>query len=98
MVSEQAVLEALRAVKDPEAQRDIVTLGLVKDLHVHDSEVSFTLAFTTQPPATRATLHSVASRAAGQVPGVTRVQVRMASAQATGRPAAAAPAPPPSRA
>jgi ATP-binding protein involved in chromosome partitioning len=100
MVSEQAVLEALRAVRDPEAQRDIVTLGLVKDLHVHDSEVAFTLAFTTQPPATRATLHSMASRVAGQVPGVTRVQVRMASAQAAARPAAApaAPAPPPSRA
>jgi ATP-binding protein involved in chromosome partitioning len=91
MVSEQAVLDALRGVKDPEAQRDIVSLGMVQDLHVHDSEVSFTLAFTTQPPPARAALHSQASRVAGQLPGVTRVQVRMASAPAAR--AAAAPAP-----
>jgi ATP-binding protein involved in chromosome partitioning len=93
MVSEQAVLDALRSVRDPAAQRDIVSLGLVQDLHIHDSEVTFTLAFTTQPPPARATLHSQASRVAGQVPGVTRVQVRMGSAPAA---RAAAPAPPPS--
>jgi ATP-binding protein involved in chromosome partitioning len=99
MVSEQAILEALRVVKDPEGQRDIVSLGLVQDLHVHDSDVSFTLAFTTQPPNTKAALHSQASRAAGQVPGVKRVQVRMGSAPASAPAArAAAPAAPPQRA
>ena len=93
MVSEQAVLDALRAVKDPDAQQDIVSLGLVRDLRIHDGEVTFTLAFTTQPPATRATLHSLAARVVRQLPGVGRVQVKMGS-QATARAAPAA-APPP---
>jgi ATP-binding protein involved in chromosome partitioning len=91
MVTEQAILDALRGVKDPAGQSDIVSQGLVKDLHIHDSEVSFTLALTTQPPATKASLHSLASRAVGQVPGVTRVQVKLGSgAPAAARPAAAA--------
>ncbi|OLC17158.1 MAG: hypothetical protein AUH29_03075 [Candidatus Rokubacteria bacterium 13_1_40CM_69_27] len=90
MVSEQAVLDALRRVRDPADQKDIVTLGMVQDLHVHDGEVSFTLAFTNQPPPAKATLHSQASKAVGQVPGVARVQVKMGGAQAT-RPAPAAP-------
>jgi ATP-binding protein involved in chromosome partitioning len=85
-ITESAVLDALRAVKDPELGKDIVTLGLVRDLHIHDSEVSFTLAFTTQPPASKVALHSGATRAVSQIPGAGRVQVKMGSAAAA-RPA-----------
>jgi ATP-binding protein involved in chromosome partitioning len=94
MLTEQTVLEALRTVKDPGSQQDVVALGLVRDLTVRDGEVSFTLAFTTQPPAAKAVLHSSASRVVGQLPGVSRVQVRMAgapAAQGAGRAAAATP-------
>jgi ATP-binding protein involved in chromosome partitioning len=95
MVSPQAVLDALRAVKDPDAQKDIVTLGLVRDLQIADGDVTFTLAFTTQPAASKATMHSMAARVAGQVPGVKKVQVRMGGgAPQAARPAPAAPPPP----
>ncbi len=77
MVSEAKVLDALRGVRDPEQQQDIVALGLVKDLRVTDSEVSFTLAFTTQSPQAKVTMHSMASRLVGQVPGVSKVRVAM---------------------
>jgi ATP-binding protein involved in chromosome partitioning len=80
MVTEQAVLDALRGVSDPEQKRDIVSLGLIRDLTIADSEVTFTLAFTTQSPASKATLHSMASRVVSQIPGVARVQVRMGGA------------------
>ena len=90
MVTQDAVLDALRAVKDPEAQQDIVTLGLIRDLTIADAQVSFTLAFTSQSPASKATLHSMASRAVGRVPGVEKVQVKMGAGQ-PGRPAQAAP-------
>ena len=88
MVTETAVMDALRVVKDPESQRDVVTLGLIRDLQIVDGLVTFTLAFTTQPPPARAALHAAASRAVGQVPGVAKVNVKMASAQgaAGGRP------------
>src|SRR5213593_4395015 len=56
MVSEATVLQALRGIRDPEAQQDIVTLGLVRDLRIADAEVSFTLAFTTQSPQAQVTM------------------------------------------
>jgi ATP-binding protein involved in chromosome partitioning len=90
MVTEQAVLEALRGITDPDAKKDIVSLGLVRDLHIHDGDVSFTLAFTGQTPAAKARLHGQASRVVGQLPGVGRVQVKIGSA---GQPASRAAAP-----
>lgn len=77
MATEQAVLDALRGVKDPDTQKDIVTLGLVRDLEIHEGRVSFALAFTNQPPQARVTIHSAASRVVGQLPGVSQVQARM---------------------
>jgi ATP-binding protein involved in chromosome partitioning len=85
-ITERVVLDALRTVKDPELDKDIVSLGLVQDLDIHDSEVSFTLAFTTQSPASKAALHSGATRAVSQIPGAGRVRVKMGSAAAA-RPA-----------
>ena len=78
-VTEATVLEALRAIKDPEQGKDVVALGMVRDLAIEDSRVSFTLAFTNQSSATKVELHSGASRAVKQLPGVTRVEVKMGS-------------------
>jgi ATP-binding protein involved in chromosome partitioning len=80
MVTEQSVLDALRVVKDQETQKDIVTLGLVRDLAIDDAQVSFTLAFTKQAPAEKVALHTAASRAVAQVAGVAKVIVRMGAA------------------
>ena len=77
MATEQAVLEALRGVKDPESQKDIVTLGLVRELEIAGGRVSFALAFTSQSPQSRVTIHSMASRIVGQLAGVEQVQARM---------------------
>src|SRR5437588_12993541 len=89
MVTQDAVLDALRAVKDPDVQQDIGSLGLIRDLAIAESQVSFTLASTTQSPASRATMHSMASRAVGRVPGVSKVQVKMGYGQAARPPQAA---------
>jgi ATP-binding protein involved in chromosome partitioning len=87
MVTERSVLDALQVVKDPESQRDIVSLGMVRDVVIADGQVSFTLAFTTQAPAAKAMLHGAASRAVAGVPGVAKVNARMGSAgAAAGRP------------
>jgi ATP-binding protein involved in chromosome partitioning len=88
MVSEQAVLDALRGVKDPERQQDIVSLGLVRDLQIAESGVTFTLAFTSQSPQSKVTLHSMASRIVGRLPGVSKVQVKMGGAETRPAPAA----------
>ncbi|RPH79229.1 MAG: iron-sulfur cluster carrier protein ApbC [Candidatus Rokuibacteriota bacterium] len=83
MATEQQVLDTLRAIRDPESQKDIVALGLVRDLAIGDSGVSFTLAFTGQAAATKASVHSMATRLVGQLPGVGRVQIKMGGAAAT---------------
>ena len=82
MATEQQVLDTLRAIRDPESQKDIVALGLVRDLAIGDSGVSFTLAFTGQAAATKATVHSMATRLVGQLPGVGRVQIKMSGGPA----------------
>src|SRR2546428_13644274 len=89
MVSEGVVPRPLRGIRAPEQQQDIVTLGLIRDLQIVDSEFSFTLAFTTQSPQAKVTMHSMASRLVSQVPGVSRVQVKMGG---VAKPAAIAPA------
>ena len=42
-INPQDVIKALSSVKDPELNRDIVSLGFVKDLEVSDHRVSFTI-------------------------------------------------------
>jgi ATP-binding protein involved in chromosome partitioning len=88
MVTEKTVMEALQLVKDPESQRDIVSLGLVRDVAIAEGQVNFTLAFTTQPPAAKAMLHSMATKAVAQVPGVAKVTAKMGSGGAAARPQA----------
>ena len=46
-VTEEAVIEALKKVNDPELHRDIVSLGMVKNLQVEDGKVKFTVELTT---------------------------------------------------
>jgi ATP-binding protein involved in chromosome partitioning len=87
-ITERAVLDVLRGIKDPDLGKDIVTLGMVQDLHIHEANVTFTLAFTGQPPASKVALHSGASKAVSQIPGVSRVQVKMGSAATAARPSA----------
>lgn len=91
-VTEEAVLQALRTLRDPESQRDVVSLGLIKDLRVEGGQVSFAIEFTNQPPQVKVELHSKARKLVSQLPGVSGVQVRM------GTSAQARPAPHPSSA
>jgi ATP-binding protein involved in chromosome partitioning len=86
-VTEAAVLEALRTVKDPEGGRDVVALGLVQDLRITPGEVTFTLAFSGQSPQSKVALHSGATRAVSALPGAGKVSVKMGSGAAGARPA-----------
>ena len=94
-VTEEAVLEVLRGIQAPDLGKDIVSLGMVKDMAIQGGAVSFTLAFTTQPAMAKAEMHSQARKLVSQLPGVSDVKVAMGSgAQTAGRPAQAAAEPP----
>ena len=46
-LDEQAVLNVLKTVQDPDLHRDIVSLGFIKDLKIDGSRVSFKVELTT---------------------------------------------------
>jgi len=86
-----AVLNALRAVNDPDLRRDIVSLGFVKDLAIADGRASFTIELTTPACPVKDQMRDqaiAAVRALGV--GIVDVQmtarVRSASQPETGRP------------
>jgi ATP-binding protein involved in chromosome partitioning len=45
--TKEQVLEALKNVDDPDLKKDLVTLGMIKDLEVSGKNVSFTVVLTT---------------------------------------------------
>ncbi|MEM2920479.1 MAG: Mrp/NBP35 family ATP-binding protein [Candidatus Nitrosocaldus sp.] len=47
MVTVDEVMNALRSVKDPELNKDIVSMGMIKDLSIDGGKVTFTLELTT---------------------------------------------------
>lgn len=49
-VTEERVLQALRAVEDPDLHRDIVTLGFVKDVKICEGNVAFKVEFRVPLP------------------------------------------------
>jgi ATP-binding protein involved in chromosome partitioning len=46
-LTERAVLDALKGVKDPDLGRDLVDLGMIKDIRIEDGSVSLTVNLTT---------------------------------------------------
>ena len=47
MMIENDILKALSVVQEPDLGNDIVTLNMVKDIHIKDNVVSFTIVLTT---------------------------------------------------
>lgn len=88
MPSEAAVLEALRAVKDPDLHKDIVALGFVKNLQIGDGRVGFTIELTT-PACPVKDLMRDQARAAIAALGVSSIDIEMtAQVRAVPRPEA----------
>jgi ATP-binding protein involved in chromosome partitioning len=46
-ITKELVLEALKNVDDPDLKKDLVTLGMIKDLEVNGKNVNFTVVLTT---------------------------------------------------
>src|SRR5204863_3603882 len=76
--SSQQVLEALSTIKDPDLGRDVVSLGMIKELEVsREGKVSFTFELTTPACPVRDRFKSQAEDAVGALGGVTGVEIRM---------------------
>jgi ATP-binding protein involved in chromosome partitioning len=86
-VTEAAVLDALRAVRDPDLHKDIVALGFVKNLRLDAGQVGFTIELTTPACPVKDLMRDQAHSAVSAIPGVTDVHIEMtASVRAVPRP------------
>jgi ATP-binding protein involved in chromosome partitioning len=76
-VTESAVLDALRAVRDPDLNRDIVALKFVKNIRIEGPRVSFTIELTTPACPVKDQMRDQARGLVAALPGVTDVHVEM---------------------
>jgi ATP-binding protein involved in chromosome partitioning len=83
-ITREAVLEALRAVQDPELHKDIVTLNMARDVEVRDGVVSLTVMLTTPACPLRETIQKDVREALAKL-GVRDVQIRFDAQVSQGR-------------
>ena len=76
-LSRDAVLNALKVVVDPDLERDIVSLGFVKDLAIDRGRVSATIELTTPACPAHDQIRDRAVSALRAVPGVDDVSIQM---------------------
>lgn len=62
-ITKETVLEALKNVDDPDFKKDIVTLGMVRNLEVNGKDVSFTIMLTTPACPMKEMIHKAAVNA-----------------------------------
>src|SRR5262245_34054686 len=78
-INSEVILAALSKVQDPELHRDIVSLGMVKDLAVSDGTVRFTVELTTPACPLRETIENDCRKALTVVPGVKALEIAFAA-------------------
>jgi ATP-binding protein involved in chromosome partitioning len=78
-VEQASVLEALKIVRDPDLNRDIVSLGFIKGLTVDGGRVAFTIELTTPACPVKDQMRDQARAAVMQLPGVSAVDVQMSA-------------------
>lgn len=76
LAAKEDVLEALKAVFDPEIGVDIVNLGLVYELEIEGGDVKVLMTLTSMGCPASGLIEFQAKEAAATVPGVEKVDVQ----------------------
>jgi ATP-binding protein involved in chromosome partitioning len=76
-IEQTQIIEALKAVKDPDLHKDIVKLGFVKNLAIDGGNVSFTIELTTHACPMKEQMKEQARAVVLALPGVTAVEITM---------------------
>jgi ATP-binding protein involved in chromosome partitioning len=74
-ITQENIIAALSTVQDPELHRDIVSLGMVKNLAVNSGRVSFTVELTTPACPLRETIENDCKKALAAVPGISGLEI-----------------------
>src|SRR3954471_16357651 len=78
-LNQATVLEALKVVRDPDLNRDIVSLGFIKDLKIDNGHVAFTIELTTPACPVKDQMRDQARAAVMQLAGVSAVDVNLSA-------------------
>jgi len=78
-ITKEQVLGALSTVMDPELNKDLVTLNMIKDVKVEDSRVSFTIELTTPACPLKTKIKQDAESAVMAIEGVESVDITLGS-------------------
>lgn len=77
-VSLEAVMNALRTVQDPDLRKDLVTLGMIRDLRIEDSgDLSLRVVLTTPACPLKDKIEKDVRDALKSVAGVREIKVKM---------------------
>src|SRR5262245_16917835 len=76
-MTEAQVLEALKSVRDPIVDRDIVSAKYVKDVKIDGGRVSFAVEQAIYGASTRQQVGDAAGAVVAKLPGVSSVDVTM---------------------
>jgi ATP-binding protein involved in chromosome partitioning len=83
--TQEAVLDALRTVIDPELHKDIVTLQMVKIVQISDASVTLQVTLTTPACPLRETIEKDIRAALAKVSGVSAVSLKFDASVPEGR-------------
>ena len=75
-VTQEAVMQALSKVQEPELHNDLVSLNMIRDLTISGGDVGFTIVLTTPACPLRGQIEREASESVQAIPGVEQVAVR----------------------
>ncbi|MCW5828266.1 MAG: Mrp/NBP35 family ATP-binding protein [Deltaproteobacteria bacterium] len=78
-VTQEAVLNSLKSIIDPDLGRDIVSLGFVKNIRIDGSNVAFTIELTTPACPVKEKFRADAEAAVRAIGGISKVDVEMTS-------------------
>ncbi len=78
-VDREQILDALRAINDPDLNKDIVSLGFVKNIDIAEGHVALELELTTPACPVRDEFRDQAQTLVGALAGVESVQVKLSS-------------------
>src|SRR6266498_5645856 len=78
-LTKEAVLSALSKVQEPELNKDLVTLNMIRNLEIAGDKVSFTVMLTTPACPLRSQIEREAKQAVMTIEGVKCVSIKMDS-------------------
>jgi len=76
-ITEQRILEALSKVQEPELNKDLVSLNMIRDIKIDGTRVSFTVILTTPACPLKSQIEQEAKNAVLSIPGIDEVDIFM---------------------